>query len=66
MISFSRGSRSCIGINLAYAELYTTFAHLVRRFDLVNDGTTDEDMDWIDTFVPSFKGRLRVKLLAVE
>ncbi|EXJ53868.1 hypothetical protein A1O7_09204 [Cladophialophora yegresii CBS 114405] len=61
MVSFSRGSRSCIGMNLAYAELYATFAHLARRFDLVNDGTTDEMMDWKDSYTPSFKGSLRVK-----
>jgi len=65
MISFSRGGRTCIGMNLAYAELYLTFAHLVRRFDVVNDGTTDEDMDWTDCFVPRFKGGLKVKLHAV-
>lgn len=65
MISFSRGGRSCIGMNLAYAELNTTFAHLVRRFDLLNDGTTEEDMDWTDTFTPRFKGTLKVKLQPV-
>ncbi|KAI1811940.1 benzoate 4-monooxygenase cytochrome P450 [Poronia punctata] len=33
LISFGRGSRICIGINLAYAEIYLTIAYLVRRFD---------------------------------
>jgi cytochrome P450 len=31
-IPFGRGSRSCVGINLAYAELYTVFAAVIRRF----------------------------------
>lgn len=66
MVSFSRGSRNCLGMNLAYAELYNTFAHLVRRFDLINDGTTEHDMDWSDAFTPSFFGNLKVKLRAVE
>ncbi|KIW26376.1 uncharacterized protein PV07_09476 [Cladophialophora immunda] len=66
MISFSRGSRNCIGMNLAYAELHNTFAHLVRRFDIMNDGTTDEMMDWTDTFTPRFKGNLKVKVRAIE
>jgi len=66
MISFSRGGRNCIGMNLAYAELYTTLACLVERFDLINDGTTDEDMDWTDCFTPRFKGNLKVKLQMVE
>ncbi|OCT46388.1 benzoate 4-monooxygenase cytochrome P450 [Cladophialophora carrionii] len=87
MVSFSRGSRSCIGMksvrsdflskqlrrhasptallilpsSLAYAELYTTFARLARRFDLVNDGTTGEMMDWTDSYTPRFKGSLKVK-----
>ncbi|OQE14875.1 hypothetical protein PENSTE_c032G03956 [Penicillium steckii] len=34
LVNFSRGSRICLGMNLAYAELYMTFATLVRRFDL--------------------------------
>lgn len=34
MVSFSRGSRACVGINLAWAELYLTLAHVVRRFDM--------------------------------
>ena len=31
---FSRGSRGCIGINLAMAEIYLTIGMLVRRFRL--------------------------------
>ncbi|KAI1171810.1 benzoate 4-monooxygenase cytochrome P450 [Nemania sp. FL0916] len=34
LLSFGRGSRICIGINLAYAEIYLTLAHLLRRFDM--------------------------------
>ncbi|EXJ53756.1 uncharacterized protein A1O5_13005 [Cladophialophora psammophila CBS 110553] len=52
--------------SLAYAELYTTFAHLVRRFDIINDGTTNEMMDWTDGFTPRFKGNLKVKLRALH
>jgi hypothetical protein len=50
--------------SLAYAELYTTFAHLARRFDLVNAGTTSEMMDWTDAFTPRFRGNLKVQLRA--
>ena len=31
---FSKGPRSCFGVNLAYAELYLGIAHLFRRFEL--------------------------------
>jgi cytochrome P450 len=33
LVSFGKGSRQCLGINLAYAELYLTAATLVSRFD---------------------------------
>jgi cytochrome P450 len=32
LISFGRGARSCVGVNLAYVELYTICATLFRRF----------------------------------
>ncbi|KAH9985202.1 putative cytochrome P450 [Russula compacta] len=37
LVIFSKGPRSCLGINLAYCELYLTFAHLFRRFDVRDD-----------------------------
>lgn len=32
LFSFSKGSRQCIGINLAYAELYMVLAGVFRRY----------------------------------
>lgn len=32
MVSFGRGTRSCLGINLAWTELYLTLGMLFRRF----------------------------------
>jgi len=54
-----------IGPVLPYAELYSTFAHLVRRFDSVNDGATDHDMDWKDAFTPMCHGHFVVKPIAL-
>ncbi|KAI0406739.1 benzoate 4-monooxygenase cytochrome P450 [Xylaria palmicola] len=34
LLSFGRGSRICLGLNLAYAEIYLTLAHILRRFDM--------------------------------
>lgn len=60
MLSFSRGSRSCIGINLAYATLHLTVAHLFRRFEVKTTGyTTEADMEWKDRFVPQANGRIK-------
>ncbi|PYH94159.1 benzoate 4-monooxygenase cytochrome P450 [Aspergillus ellipticus CBS 707.79] len=46
LVPFTRGSRICIGMNLAYAELYMTLASMVRRFDLEICDTRPEDMEF--------------------
>lgn len=32
LVSFSKGSRSCVGMNLAYAEIYLWISNIFRRF----------------------------------
>jgi cytochrome P450 len=34
LVAFGKGTRMCIGINMAYAELYLGIASLFRRFEL--------------------------------
>ncbi|KAF1945984.1 benzoate 4-monooxygenase cytochrome P450 [Clathrospora elynae] len=34
LVTFAKGSRGCLGINLAYAELYLTVTALVQNFDM--------------------------------
>ncbi|KAF5859907.1 hypothetical protein ETB97_002221 [Aspergillus alliaceus] len=34
LVPFTKGPRICLGMNLAYSELYLMFAALVRRFEL--------------------------------
>lgn len=62
LLSFSRGSRNCVGMNLAYAELYIMFARFVMRYEVTNAGTTEKDMEWIDGFVSLLDGSLKVRL----
>ncbi|CAA9961297.1 Benzoate 4-monooxygenase cytochrome P450 [Pyrenophora teres f. maculata] len=45
LVTFSKGSRICLGINLAYAELYLTVAALVKNFELELVGSTLEDIN---------------------
>ncbi|KID94532.1 Cytochrome P450, partial [Metarhizium majus ARSEF 297] len=53
MVSFSKGSRQCVGQNLATAELYLTTAALVTRFDFEFVGTTERDiLPARDCFIP--------------
>lgn len=53
LVSFSRGGRSCAGINLAYAELYLTVAALVGSFDMeLFDFDRARDLDVVrDKFI---------------
>ncbi|CEJ58848.1 Putative Benzoate 4-monooxygenase cytochrome P450 [Penicillium brasilianum] len=44
IVAFTKGSRQCLGINLAYSEIYITLAHIVRRFDFAPFETTAEDL----------------------
>ncbi|KAK1990315.1 cytochrome P450 [Colletotrichum falcatum] len=44
LVSFGKGSRQCLGINLAYAELYITMATIVRRFEWEMFETTADDV----------------------
>jgi cytochrome P450 len=53
LVNFSKGTRACLGINLAYAEIYLTLAAVLRRFDLELFETTREDVDMVhDFFIP--------------
>ncbi|KAI0205556.1 cytochrome protein [Astrocystis sublimbata] len=45
MVSFSRGTRSCQGMQLAYAELYIGIATIFRRFDLELYETSKTDVE---------------------
>jgi len=74
MVSFSKGTRQCVGINLAYAELYTTLANIFRRYggpESVGLGgrfelfkTTKEDVEIAaDMFIPFVKkGSKRIQV----
>ena len=53
LVSFSKGARRCIGIHLAYAELYITLATVFRRYKLELYDTKREDVEPVlDFFIP--------------
>ncbi|GFF32239.1 trichodiene oxygenase [Aspergillus udagawae] len=62
IVSFTRGSRICLGMNLAYIELFMTIAYMVRRFDMVLHETTFEDIRIVRDYVLGLSkhGDLRV------
>jgi len=45
LVPFTKGSRACVGINLAYAELYLTIAIVFRRCDFELFETNKDDVD---------------------
>ncbi|KAK7973829.1 cytochrome P450 [Apiospora arundinis] len=47
MVSFSRGARGCLGLNLAMMELYVSLATIFRRHDFELFETTRSDVDFI-------------------
>ncbi|KAK7464376.1 hypothetical protein VKT23_006543 [Stygiomarasmius scandens] len=62
LVPFSRGPRQCIGMNLAWCELYLLLGYLFRRVDLKVDGVTHQDMRNIYfSFVPVLAGGKHLK-----
>ncbi|CAG8974541.1 hypothetical protein HYALB_00005813 [Hymenoscyphus albidus] len=56
MVAFSRGARACIGLQLAYAELFIGIATMFRRFELDLYETDRSAIDFhMDRFVPKPK-----------
>lgn len=51
ILTFGKGTRSCVGINLAYAELYTILATLFRRFpDIRLHETSFKDVEHVHDY----------------
>lgn len=71
LVAFGRGTRSCLGIQLAYAELYIGLATFFRRFSGELVGTTrEDDVDcYRDVFFPRAKPGskgVRIKVTRAE
>ncbi|KAH9990968.1 putative P450 monooxygenase [Russula compacta] len=52
--AFSKGPRSCFGVNLAYAEIHMGIANIFRRFELQVDETRPASLKVKEHFVPLF------------
>ncbi|KAF2143970.1 uncharacterized protein K452DRAFT_246052 [Aplosporella prunicola CBS 121167] len=65
-VPFSKGTRSCVGMELAKQELTLTVGNLFRRFDLELFETTRRDIeaarDYFSPFGPSDSEGVRVKV----
>ncbi|KAL1680777.1 cytochrome P450 [Schizophyllum commune] len=56
LVAFSKGQRSCTGINLAWCELYLVFASLFRRLGLKLVNSSPASMEYSAHFVAVFRG----------
>ncbi|KAL0939306.1 cytochrome p450 [Colletotrichum truncatum] len=57
LVTFSKGARQCLGINLAYAEITLALAMFMSRFNFEKDTTlSKEDLELRDSFTFGFVG----------
>ncbi|KAL1708582.1 cytochrome P450 [Schizophyllum commune] len=56
LVPFSKGQRNCVGMNLAWCELYLIFASVIRRVDFQLYDSSPEDMKFKAHFVATFQG----------
>ncbi|KAK2763881.1 hypothetical protein FQN54_009499 [Arachnomyces sp. PD_36] len=70
LLTFGKGNRGCVGMNLAYAELYNTLAAVVRRFDLELYETNLDSIRFVrDKLLPRAKEgpwAVRVKVVGIR
>ncbi|RDX54810.1 cytochrome P450 [Lentinus brumalis] len=58
LVAFSKGPRTCLGINLAWCELYLFFGYLFRKLHMTLHETTIDDMAYRCHLTPTFWGRM--------
>ncbi|KAL0059268.1 hypothetical protein AAF712_013992 [Marasmius tenuissimus] len=57
LVAFSKGPRICLGINLAWAELYLIFANVFRRLEFELHDAPEAAPVWGDYFLPLYTGK---------
>ncbi|KAL4887211.1 cytochrome P450 [Aspergillus karnatakaensis] len=62
-VAFSKGPRSCIGINLAYLEMYASIAYMFSRFEMELVETDKSCIESFDRFAARTKSQVKVKIL---
>ncbi|KAK7052836.1 hypothetical protein VNI00_004155 [Paramarasmius palmivorus] len=67
LVPFSKGPRICLGLNLAWCELYLIFGNIFRKLDLGVGDTTLEDMQsYREYFVPYWDKPMNVFVHSVS
>jgi cytochrome P450 len=55
LVAFSKGTRACGGVNLAYLEMYLALAAMVVRFRVKGEAEPGKEMVLLDQFVGLLK-----------
>ncbi|KAJ5986495.1 cytochrome monooxygenase aflU [Penicillium sp. IBT 35674x] len=65
LVNFSKGSRICLGMHLAYAEIYLAFATLIRQFEFELYDTTEKNITFTRDFGTPYpdEGNFSLKVL---
>ena len=65
MVAFSRGTRQCIGINLAWAEMHLMLSTMFRRYNMqLYETDVDSVKIYAEYFLPAVKpGKEGIKVL---
>ncbi|KAI0804628.1 cytochrome P450 [Irpex lacteus] len=56
LVAFSKGPRSCLGLNLGWCELVLGFANIFRRFELELYNVRPFQMHWRECYIPHHDG----------
>ncbi|OQE41255.1 hypothetical protein PENCOP_c005G06048 [Penicillium coprophilum] len=64
-VPFGKGSRRCIGMSVAYMELYAVLAYIFSHFalELADDGQSRNGIQWADRIVARATSDLNIKVL---
>ncbi|KXH37991.1 hypothetical protein CSAL01_07922 [Colletotrichum salicis] len=65
-VPFGKGPRACIGLNIAYLELYLCFANLFSRFEMELYETNESTFKWVDNGVSRLLNPIRVKIKSIR
>ncbi|KAJ3558437.1 hypothetical protein NP233_g11509 [Leucocoprinus birnbaumii] len=60
LVAFSKGPRMCLGMNLAWCELYLIFGNLFRKLDMQLYNTTESDFDFKAYLTPVYADYLHI------
>ncbi|KAJ6258358.1 Cytochrome P450 monooxygenase sdnE [Drechslerella dactyloides] len=66
LVPFGKGSRSCLGMYLASAEIYITLAVLFRRFKFALHKDNEMTGAWVDHFMTTPDGQAALVVSAAE